>query len=166
MHSILISLSSLSTSSQHCRLTIWKQLVELTISIWWQDPNNLTYTGTRILDLVYSELLLSTKNQAKTPKSLCILCPRVLPYLSCFERLHNHILFLCPHLCSPLLTIECAKSDPKSSLWSLDPYGVWPVAPADNARTLQNMQQAKFATMQCIAMPAVYRGINNKVFNH
>ena len=121
MHSILISLSSLSTSSQHCRLTIWKQLVELTISIWWQDPNNLTYTGTRILDLVYSELLLSTKNQAKTPKSLCILCPRVLPYLSCFERLHNHILFLCPHLCSPLLTIECAKSDPKSSLWSFDP---------------------------------------------
>ena len=43
---------------QHCHLTIWKWLVELTNSIRWQDPNNITDTGARCL--VYLEVLIRT----------------------------------------------------------------------------------------------------------
>ena len=43
---------------QHCHLTIWKWLVELTNSIRWQDPNNITDTGVRCL--VYLEVLIRT----------------------------------------------------------------------------------------------------------
>ena len=42
------------STRQHCRcLTIWMELVELTNSIRWQDPNNNTDTEARCLVNVY-----------------------------------------------------------------------------------------------------------------
>ena len=66
-------------------------------------------------DKIQIELLILRRSALSTLSSIsaprlkqrhprCILCPKVLPHVSCFER-----------------------PDPKSSLWSLDPYGVWPV---------------------------------------